>query len=344
MNCCIRGAITVETNTRECILQNTKNMLEEIIKINEIEIDDITSILFTMTKDLDAVYPAVAAREIGIVNASLMCAQELYIKNSLPKCIRVQVSIETDKKQRDMKFVYLKEAEKLRPDIVGRFKKIAVAIDGPAGSGKSTVAKELAAQLGFIYVDTGAMYRGIGYACIKNNTNTDNTEEVANLAQNLKIEICYIDAKQRILVDGVDITEEIRTQQVADAASAVAKIQRVREILVTLQRRIAENNSVIMDGRDIGTNVLPDAQVKIYLDADVAERAKRRCGELTEKGIENDFYKVLDEIMARDKQDKEREFNPLTIADDAIVIDTTSMKISMVKEKIAELIKTALKG
>ena len=342
MRCCIRGAITVDTNTREDILLNTRNLLKEIINTNGLKIEDIISILFTATRDLDAAYPAVAARELGIVHASLMCAQEMYVVGSLEKCIRVQVEAEVSKSQNEVGFVYLKDAVKLRPDLTGKGKNIAVAIDGPAGSGKSTVAKELAAELGLIYVDTGAMYRSIGYKCLENDIDTSNEETVAELAQNINMEICYIDGKQRIFADAVDITDDIRTQEVADAASAVAKTPEVRRILVKLQREIAKNNNVIMDGRDIGSNVLPDAQVKIYLDADVSERAKRRCGELAQKGIEADFYKVLDEIMARDKQDKEREVNPLVIADDATIIDTTNMKIVQVKQEIAELIREAM--
>ena len=338
---CIRGAITAENNTREDILLNTRQLLKEIIEANDIKIEDIVSILFTATKDLNAAYPAVAARELGIVDASLMCMQEMYVVGSLEMCIRVQMSVETEKAQKDMKFVYLKEAEVLRPDKAGR-KGIAVAVDGPAGSGKSTVAKELAKELGLIYVDTGAMYRSIGYQCIKNGISTADTDAVAEAAKNINMEICYIDGKQRIFVDALDITDEIRTQNVADAASAVAKIPEVRKTLVKLQREIAKNNNVIMDGRDIGSNVLPDAQVKVYLDADVSERAKRRCGELAEKGEQHDFYKVLDEIMARDKQDKERKVNPLVIADDAVIIDTTNMKITQVKEAIAELIRSAM--
>ncbi len=342
MNCSIRGAITADSNTREDILLNTRQLLKEMIELNEVKIEDIVSILFTATKDLDAAYPAVAARELGIVDAALMCAQEMFVEGSLKMCIRVQMDVQTDKKQSEMKFVYLKNAEVLRPDKVKKQKKIAVAIDGPAGSGKSTLAKELAADFGFIYVDTGAMYRSIGYKCIDNGISTDDVKKVSELARNINMEICYIDGRQRIFVDGIDISDEIRTQQVADAASAVAKMQDVRKTLVKLQREIAKNNNVIMDGRDIGTNVLPDAEIKVYLDADVSERAKRRCGELAEKGIEHDFYKVLDEIMARDKQDKERKFNPLTVAEDAVIIDTTNMRASMVKEAVAELINEAL--
>ncbi|MBQ6554761.1 MAG: chorismate mutase, partial [Firmicutes bacterium] len=144
MNCSIRGAITADSNTREDILLNTRQLLKEIIELNNVKIEDIVSILFTATKDLDAAYPAVAARELGIVDAALMCAQEMFVEGSLKMCIRVQMDVQTDKKQSEMKFVYLKNAEVLRPDKVKKQKKIAVAIDGPAGSGKSTLAKELA--------------------------------------------------------------------------------------------------------------------------------------------------------------------------------------------------------
>ena len=198
MRCCIRGAVTVDANTREDILLNTRNLLKEIINQNSLKIEDIVSVLFTATRDLDAAYPAVAARELGIVSASLMCAQEMYVRDSLEKCIRVQVEAETVKSQADVRFVYLKDAVKLRPDIAGKGKNVAVAIDGPAGSGKSTVAKELAAELGFIYVDTGAMYRSIGYKCLENGIDPNNAERAAELAGNVNIEICYIDGRQRI--------------------------------------------------------------------------------------------------------------------------------------------------
>lgn len=335
-NCCIRGAITVDYNTREDILENTIIMLQEIIAQNQLQIEDIVSILFTATKDLDAVYPAVAARQLGIVNASLMCAQELYIENSLKMCVRAQVTIETDKKQKDMKFVYLKGATKLRPDLV---KKQAIAIDGPAGSGKSTVAKLIAKELNFVYVDTGAMYRAVGLYCFKNQIDVNNTQAVVQQLDNIKIDLKFDNNKQIIFLNGIDVTEDIRSQQVAEYASAVAKISQVREALITIQREIGKTENIVMDGRDIGTNVLPNADVKVYLDADVAERAKRRCNELAEKNLEHNFYKVLDEIIKRDKQDKERDVNPLTVAEDAVVIDTTNLEINAVKEKIIKLIK-----
>ncbi len=337
--CCIRGAITADNNTKEDILENTKVMLRDIMYKNNITAEDITSILFTATKDLDAAYPAVAARELGIVNASLMCVQELYVQNSLKMCIRAQVSVETEKKQKDMKFSYLKGAVVLRPDLVE--KKTAVAIDGPAGSGKSTVAKLIAKELNFIYVDTGAMYRAVGLYCLDNNVDVKNPDIVAEKMPDIDIKLRFLNNKQYIYLNGVDVTETIRSQKIAEYASAVATIPQVRDALVKIQRETGKTDNIIMDGRDVGTNVLPNADVKIYLDADAAERAKRRCSELEEKGQPNSFYKVLDEIIKRDKQDKEREYNPLTVAEDAVVIDTTNMDIEQVKNEILKLIKKA---
>lgn len=340
MTCCIRGAITAEENSKACIWKNTKIMLNEIIEQNNLNIDDIVSILFTCTRDLDEAYPAVVAREIGIVDAALMCVQELYVKGSLEMCIRVAVNVETDKKQKDMKHIYLKGAERLRPDIVKKSKIDAVAIDGPAGSGKSTVAKLISKELGYIYVDTGAMYRTVGLYCINNGINLDDCESVVKALPLIDINIEFDCGIQKIFLNSNDVTDEIRTQPVAEAASKVAVIPEVRKLLVDLQRKIASNKKVVMDGRDIGTNVLTNAKVKIYLDAKVEERAKRRCNELSEKGISFDYNNIIKEIIQRDEHDKNRKANPLKIAGDAIVVDTTGLSIEQVKNKILEIIKS----
>lgn len=340
MNCCIRGAITAENNSKECIWQNTRIMLNEIIKSNNINIDDIVSILFTCTRDLDEAYPAVAARELGIVDAALMCVQELYVKGSLEMCIRAAVNIETDKKQNEMKHIYLKGAEKLRPDIVKKSKAEAVAIDGPAGSGKSTVAKLISKELGYVYVDTGAMYRTVGLYCINNGISLEDNKSIVKVLPLIDINLEFDMGVQKIFLNGKDVTDEIRIQTVANAASKVAAIPEVRELLVKLQRKIADKNKVVMDGRDIGTNVLKNARVKIYLDAAVEERAKRRCNELSEKGISFDYNNIEEEIIKRDDYDKNREVNPLRAACDAVVIDTTGLSVEQVKNKIMEIIKS----
>lgn len=338
MVCTIRGAITIENNNKEEVYYATTEMLNEIIKSNNINKEDIIAVNFTATRDIDCAYPAVAARQIGITEASLMCFQELYVVGSLPMCIRAMVMVNTDKAQKDMKHVYLKNAVKLRPDLVKK-KSEAVAIDGPSGSGKSTVAKLIAAETGYIYVDTGAMYRTVGYYCIKNNIDYNNENLVISNLNDIDINLKFEDGIQKIYLKDEDVTSAIRTQQIADSASKVAAMPMVREMLVSLQKKIALNNKVVMDGRDIGTNVIPNARVKIYLDADVDERTNRRCNELNEKGISFNKEKIRQEIIDRDNYDKNRKVNPLRAANDAVIIDTSSMSIDEVKNKIIEIIR-----
>lgn len=334
--CTIRGAITIEENTQLNILDNTKEILKEIIKQNDLSINDIISIIFTATKDIDAVYPAVAARELGITQASLVCSQEMYVKDSLNLCIRVLFMIESDKKQSDMKHIYLKEARKLRQDLCNRF--FSIAIDGPAGSGKSTVAKLIAKELNYIYVDTGAMYRTVALYCIQNNIECYNEKKISKVISDINITFEHKDNEQKIYLNNKDVTELIRSQKVSEGSSQVARMASVRTKLVDIQRKISENQNIVMDGRDIGTNVLPNADVKIYMDADVSERAKRRCNELKEKNIEYDYYEIKNEIIKRDENDMNRKISPLKKADDAIVLNTTNLNAEQVKEKIMEIV------
>lgn len=341
--CSIRGAITIDENSRESILNNTELLLAEILKTNDISPAEIINIIFTATKDIDAAYPAIAARGLGITQAGLMCTQEMYVEGSLKMCVRVLVTVETDKKQSMVKHIYLKGAKKLRPDISLTNINFSVAIDGPAGSGKSTIAKLIAKELGFLYADTGAMYRAVALYCINKNINYNNEKSVTDALKNIDISIFNENSIQKIYLNGADVTESVRTQEVATGSSAVAKIGAVREKLVQMQREIAKKSNIVMDGRDIGTNVLPDAQVKIYMDASADIRAERRCNELEEKGIEFNFDKIKDEIIKRDENDKNREISPLRQADDAIFIDTSDMSIdevlkiavNIIKEKIA---------
>jgi len=339
--CSIRGAVTVEENSRECILENTRTLLKDIIESNDLDLENIISVIFTVTRDIDAAYPAVVAREMGIVQAGLMCMQEMYVKDSLEMCIRVLVNIETDKKQKDMKHTYLKGAVKLRPDLV-RADFVSVAIDGPAGSGKSTAAKEIAKTLGYIYVDTGAMYRAVAFYCIENGIDTKDVFAIENSLDKIHIDLKYENNEQKIYLNNIDISSDIRTQTVAKGASDVAAIEKVREVLVDLQKKIAENNNIVMDGRDIGTCVLPYASVKIYMDADVGERAKRRCGELKQKGIDFDFDKIKQEIVERDENDRNRKVSPLRKADDAIFFDSTNKSIEEVKNDIISIVRKAI--
>ena len=211
--------------------------------------------------------------------------------------------------------------------------KKVIAVDGPAGAGKSTVSKIVAARLGFTYIDTGAMYRAVGLKFL--NSGQPFTENfLAEITRNIDIKL---DDKAKVYLDGVDVTKEIRTPEVSKLASDVSKYGFVRKKLTDLQREMATQGAVIMDGRDIGTQVLPNADVKIFLTASLDERARRRFEELTAKGSNVTFDAIKAEIAARDKQDSEREIAPLKQADDAILIDSTNLSVDEVVVKILEL-------
>ncbi len=214
---------------------------------------------------------------------------------------------------------------------------LSIAIDGPAGSGKSTVARLVANKLNFIYVDTGAMYRTVGLYCAENNIDLECEDKVADALDKIDIELKYDNAIQQIYLNGKDVSSEIRVQRVAEYASKVAAIPIVRKKLVEMQKKIAEKGNVVMDGRDIGTNVIPNAKTKIYLDANVEVRTERRCNELKEKGISFEENIIRNEIIDRDNYDKNRKVNPLTVAKDAFVIDTSYMTIEEVENKIIKL-------
>ena len=205
-----------------------------------------------------------------------------------------------------------------------------IAVDGPSGAGKSTVARRIADRLGIDYIDTGAMYRAVGYKLLKEGVSLENTEAVQELLDRTEIDF----SNGKIFLDGEDVSGLIRTQEIAGQASACSAIGIVRTKLVDLQRKMGREKSVIMDGRDIGTNVLPDASLKIYLTASADVRAKRRYDELQEKGTECDIAQIKSDIMARDKQDMEREIAPLCKAEDAILVDSSDMSIPQVIDTI----------
>ncbi len=201
-----------------------------------------------------------------------------------------------------------------------------IAIDGPSGAGKSTTARSVAKRLGFIYVDTGALYRAIGLYVLKHGGNTKNDNTVSSLLNNITLELRYdSDSTQRIILNGNDVSDDIRSPDVSIAASEVSALPCVRSFLLDLQRNIAKKNSVVMDGRDIGTVVLPDAKVKIFLTASPETRADRRCKELLEKGIKTDYESVIHDILERDKNDSSRDLSPLRQADDAVLLDTSDL-------------------
>ena len=221
-------------------------------------------------------------------------------------------------------------------------KHISVAIDGPVGAGKSTVARECARRLGFIYCDTGALYRAVGLYCVENGADLDNPREIAGALGGIKAEIRLVDGTQHVYLNGRDVSEKIRLPEISMAASAVSAVAEVRAALLGLQREIAENNDVIMDGRDIGTVVLPNADVKIFLTASPEERAKRRYDELVKKGSTATFEEVLSDLNKRDYNDSHRANAPLKQADDAILADTTGMSFEESVELVCKAVKERL--
>ncbi|MBQ7105685.1 MAG: (d)CMP kinase [Bacilli bacterium] len=214
-----------------------------------------------------------------------------------------------------------------------------IAIDGPSSSGKSTLAKRVAKELDFVYIDTGAMYRAMGYYFLNNNLDLNDIDVVNDNVNDVSIEINYIDGVQHVLLNGEDISSVIRKEEVGNAGSVISTYQVVREKLVEMQQEMAKVQSVVMDGRDIGTVVLPDADVKIYLNADCHERAIRRHKELLEKGITKTLEDVEKDLAERDYRDMNRKNSPLKKADDAIEIDSTSLEIEEVVEKVLNIVR-----
>ncbi|MBO5896124.1 MAG: (d)CMP kinase [Clostridia bacterium] len=216
---------------------------------------------------------------------------------------------------------------------------INIAIDGPAGAGKSTIAKTVSKELGYIYVDTGALYRTVGLNALRNGVDTKDADGVVATLDGLKVSLRFVNNEQRVFLGEEDVSEAIRQNEVSMAASNVSAIPRVREFLFDLQRDIAKNNNCLMDGRDIGTVVLPDAQIKLFLTASAEARADRRFKELTEKGQAVDYDVILKEIKERDYQDSHREIAPLKQADDAILVDSTEMDLPTTIEYMLGIIK-----
>ncbi|MCM8816674.1 MAG: (d)CMP kinase [Candidatus Omnitrophica bacterium] len=222
-------------------------------------------------------------------------------------------------------------------------KHFVIAIDGPAGAGKSTVAKMVAEKLGFLYVDTGAMYRALTFKALKQKLDLKNKKELIDMAKKSTIELLQVKGSYKVFLDGQDVTEEIRTEEISKNSHFVACIPEIRELLWNIQRSYREHNDIVMEGRDIGTIVFPDAQLKIFLDASIEERTKRRHSQLKQQGIDIDIETLRQEIIKRDEKDRKRDIAPLKKHPNAIVIDTTNMTIEEEVTLIIDLYKKIAK-
>lgn len=332
----IRGATTVSHDTPEEIRRSVKELLSEIVAKNSISKGDVVCIMLSSTGDITSLYPAKAAREAGFADCPLFSALEPPIEGSLGLCIRVMLLAESVSSPVP---VYLKGAAALRRDIT---KKLVVALDGPAGSGKTTAAKNLAKQLNILYLDTGAMYRACALECLRRGVDLSDEKAVKAVMDSIDLRIEYRDGRQMTLLGGKDVSDDIRRPEISQSASKVSAYGCVRRKMVEMQRRIAATMSCVMDGRDIGTNVLPHAEHKFYVTASVEVRAKRRYEEDRLKGFEVSYGNIVKEIAERDKRDSEREIAPLKCADDAVIVDTSDMTpeqaVEFIKNKIQEKI------
>ena len=219
-----------------------------------------------------------------------------------------------------------------------------IAIDGPAGAGKSTIARRVAKELSFIYVDTGAMYRAMALYLLRKEANRDDTEQIGNICQDAEISIEYQNGEQIVLLNGENVNSYLRTEEVGNMASVSSAVPRVREKLLSLQRKLAKDMSVVMDGRDIGTTILPDADVKIYLTASSLTRAKRRYLELQEKGTVCNLDDIQKDIEERDQRDMNREISPLRQAKDAVLVDSSDLTIQQVVDRILQIFRSKTTG
>ena len=329
----IRGATTVNNDNAEEIKESVKELLTEIKIQNALNLEEIVCITFSNTSDLRSFYPAKAAREAGFYSAPLFSALEPEIDGALKKCIRVMILTESNNQP---KHVYLRGAAALRRDLTNI---INIALDGPAGSGKSTVSKLIAKKLNILCLDTGAMYRTCALKCVQSNISVTNEKAVNELISGINISVKHENGVQHTYLDGKDVSQDIRKPEISMLASTVSALECVRTKMVQLQREIAIQTSCILDGRDIGTNVLPDAPFKFFLTASPEVRAKRRFDENLQKGFNTSFEEVLADVIKRDEQDASRRIAPLKQADDAILIDSSKMSISEVVDFIINKIQ-----
>ncbi len=335
----IRGATTISTDSEAEIKSAVKTLLDEIFLKNALKKEEVRGFVFSLTTDIHAFHPAKAARECGYDFAPLFACIEPEIVGGLERCIRVMILTERNGANNSARHVYQKGATVLRKDISEIYN---IALDGPAGSGKSTVAKILAKDYNILYLDTGAMYRACGLKALRENIDPKNAVAVNALLKTLNVKVEYRDGAQHTILDGEDVSQKIRENAVSMAASDISAHPAVRVKMVDMQREIASQMSCVLDGRDIGSTVLPNAKFKFFITADSKVRAKRRYDELTARGELVDFDRLHEEIVRRDKQDSEREFSPLVCADDAVVIDTSELDMQQVVQKIKQIIQSKI--
>ena len=218
----------------------------------------------------------------------------------------------------------------------------AIAIDGPAGAGKSTIAERIAEELGYLYIDTGALYRAIGLFMLENGADAADPKQVCPLLKKISVSLEYQNKNLKVILNGNDVSSKIRSEEVSTASSKVSAIPEVRKFLIDVQRNLAEKDNVVMDGRDIGTVVLPNAQVKIFLTASPEDRARRRFEEMIQKGIKSDYNDVLNDMKQRDYRDIHRAISPLKAAEDAIKIDTTDNTFEQSVKLVIQIIRRSL--
>lgn len=329
----IRGATTVNNDSVEEIRCSVKELLTKIARENSLTDENIIFMIFSSTNDIHSYYPAKAAREAGFFSCPLFSCLEPDIDGALPRCIRVMILADTG---REPKHIYLNGAINLRKDIT---RKLNIAIDGPAGSGKSTVSKIISKRFDILYLDTGAMYRACAYGCREAGIDCYNESAVEAFTGALNIDVKYENGAQKTFLNGVDVSSLIRTPEISMLASVVSACGCIRTKMVELQRKIAKENSCVLDGRDIGTNVLPNAEFKFYITASPEVRAQRRLAENEVKGYIQTFSEVLEEIKKRDRQDSGRKIAPLLKAEDAIEIVTDKLSEQEVADKVCTAIQ-----
>lgn len=334
----VRGATTIASDCQAEISIAVKELLDEVFAVNKLKKEEIKAFIFSLTTDIHSFHPAKAAREAGYDFAPLFAAIEPNIEGGLKLCIRLMLLTELAD-NRKVNHIYQKGAKALRKDIS---EILNIALDGPAGSGKSTVAKVIARDYNILHLDTGAMYRACGLKALRSGINPKDREGVEKLLPNLDLKVEYKDGKQHTILDGEDVSFAIRENVVSMAASDVSAHPAVRMKMVEMQREIAGSMSCVLDGRDIGSYVLPNAKFKFFVTADSKVRAERRFKELAERGEVVDFEALHAEIIARDKQDSEREFAPLVCASDAVIVDTSNMNIEEVICEIKRVIQSKI--